>query len=399
MIRILGRLLIVVAMVGVLAAGGYVAIALLQPVGAIAAETALPAVTVRDGNALDAPSFGGSAVTVLEDAEGAVLSDGSVVRDGDRGVLPMASITKVVTALVVLDAHPLRGRGPTLVFTAADVARYHATLAKNGAAVPVQVGQAVRLRDALEVMLVESAGNWAESISIWAFGSEQAFLDAADRWLEANGLYRTVIENPAGWAPNRSTSADLIALGVIANADPVVAALVAVRHDTVPGVGEIDSTNELVGEHGVDGIKTGTLDRYNLLFSADRRIAGERVTIIGVVLGAPSEDALNGAVTRLLDSVAGGFARVRVHPGTLAVWTAPWGSDARAMDESTQHVRVWGETGAQASVSASPAVPAGQTPTATLTVEVAGAELQHTVVAERPIAAPDVTWLLTNPLG
>ena len=399
MIRILGRLLVVVAIVGVLAAGGYVATALLQPVGAVAAETSVPEVTVRDGNALDAPGFGGSAVTVLEDAEGAVLSDGSVVRDGDRGVLPMASITKVVTALVVLDAHPLRGRGPTLVFTAADVARYDATLARNGSAVPVRLGQTVRLRDALEVMLVESAGNWAESISVWAFGSEQAFIVAADEWLDDHGLHRTVIENPTGWAPNRSTTADLIALGTIANADPVIAELVAVRHDTVPGVGEIESTNELVGDGGVDGIKTGTLDRYNLLFSADRRIAGEQVTIIGVVLGAPSEDALNVAVTRLLDSVAGGFARVRVHPGTLAVWTAPWGSDARAIDDSAPRVRVWGDAGAEASVTASPAPPAGETPTATLTIEVAGIVIRRVVEADASITAPDALWLLAHPFG
>ena len=63
--------------------------------------------------------------------------------------------------------------------------------------------------------------------------------------------------------------------------------LVSTQHISIPQVGEIDNTNELLGSGGVRGVKTGTLDEAGacLLFAADYDIAGTTVTVIGVILG------------------------------------------------------------------------------------------------------------------
>jgi D-alanyl-D-alanine carboxypeptidase (penicillin-binding protein 5/6) len=97
----------------------------------------------------------------------------------------------------------------------------------------------------LDVVLLESANNYAESLVVWAFGSETEFLAHATRWLDAHSM-----DNPVN----------------------------------VPGIGSIDNTNELVGESGVNGIKTGSL--FELLFASEFSVGSETVVMVGVVLGA-----------------------------------------------------------------------------------------------------------------
>src|SRR5690606_12618891 len=105
----------------------------------------------------------------------------------------------------------------------------------------------------------------------WAYGSQSGFLAAARGWLEANGLEHTTIVEPTGIdARNVSTPRDLLALGRLAMANPVIAEIVASETLDVPGLERRSNTNTLLGVSGVHGIKTGTLDGAgsNLLFSA-----------------------------------------------------------------------------------------------------------------------------------
>ena len=91
-------------------------------------------------------------------------------------------------------------------------------------------GSAMSEHDALETMLVASACNYAEAVSTWAFGSQGAFLSATKQWLAANGLTGTTIVEPTGISPrNTSTPSDLIAIGKLAAANPVIAQIVARR--------------------------------------------------------------------------------------------------------------------------------------------------------------------------
>ena len=98
-----------------LSVGAYVPLTLLSPLDralASVAETPLPALTVSTPVF---PDYGASAV-------GAVGFDGVLAAGGTAAPLPIASISKLITALVVLDAKPLTGTdpGPTLTFSKAD---------------------------------------------------------------------------------------------------------------------------------------------------------------------------------------------------------------------------------------------------------------------------------------
>ena len=93
--------------------------------------------------------------------------------------MPSASITKVITALVVLDAHPIPPGegGPEIAYTEADVDIYWDMVAQNGSVAPVAAGSSLTLRESLEAMLLPSGNNYAISLANWAFGSGDEFLE------------------------------------------------------------------------------------------------------------------------------------------------------------------------------------------------------------------------------
>ena len=153
----------------------------------------------------------------------------------------------------------------------------------------------------LELVLMASANNYALTLSRWAFGTSEAFIAATTNWLTEQGLASTVVREPTGLdAANVSTTADLVKLGRIALEHPVVASIVGTPLTDVPGIGPIENRNVLLGIDGIDGIKTGTLDESgaNLLFSADRTVGAETITIIGVVLGGPDRRPSGGLCRR-----------------------------------------------------------------------------------------------------
>src|SRR5690606_26363698 len=92
--------------------------------------------------------------------------DGVLAQHGTTEPVPMASITKLVTALVVLDAHPIAAgeTGPEVTMTPGDVSIYR-TYDNLGASVaPVRAGEVYTQFELLQIMLIDSAGNYAVSL-------------------------------------------------------------------------------------------------------------------------------------------------------------------------------------------------------------------------------------------
>lgn len=128
-IRALG---VVAVVVGVLFSGSYASLTLLaplEPVKPVVAER--PAETIN-GPVLDFPDYGGSAITAIGFPD-------AFVTHGEEGPMELASVTKVITALVVLDERPLAAgaSGPTLTFGSWDAQRYLHHLHNNGSNKPV----------------------------------------------------------------------------------------------------------------------------------------------------------------------------------------------------------------------------------------------------------------------
>lgn len=393
------RRALVFGTLAVLLAGGvYVPTAAAADVPDAPAVIAAPDVPATEAVEPDFPDFGRGAI-------GAIGFDGVLASSGDQGPFPIASITKVVTALVVLDAKPLGAGedGPDIEFTDADVQIYNDVLAQNGSLQPVSAGMVLTQRQTMETMLIPSANNYAESLARWAYGSRDAYLTAARAWLDSHQLTDTVVEDANGLSPsNRSTPANLVALGELALADPTVAAIVAMPAAVEPGIGTIENTNQLLGTSGVDGIKTGTTDEAGacLLFSTDIPVGGETVTVVGAILGAADHDVLDDAVVALLASVTPGFHEVPlVHKGDpYAEYSTEWGSEATAVAAESRSVLTWSDTPVTAEVSARPleSGAAGED-IGSVTFTVGDREYEVPLELDASLADPDLWWRVTNP--
>lgn len=384
----------------VIGAGAYVPLSLLTPLSA--AETTVTAWTEppREPAALQLPGTGSSAL-------GAVGFEGVLAQSGSAEPRPIASITKVITALVVLEAKPLTpdDPGPVITFDTADAALYGKYLAVLGKVEPMRAGLQMTEREALDVVLISSANNYAEAVTRWAFGDEEAFVAAASSWISAHGLTSTTIVEPTGISPqNVSSPADLVRLGEIALEHPVVAAIVASPAASVPYIGGIENTNDLLGISGVDGIKTGTLDEAGscLLFSADYVVGGATVTVIGVVLGGVDGDSVDAAVTALLAGVPQNFHEVTLATKgqEFADYSTEWDDGSAAVAKEDARVTVWSDQPIHASVEVDAVTLTERGEAAgTVAFTVAGRSIRVPLAFDDPIDEPGIWWRITHPIA
>ena len=384
---------------GLVGGGAYATTTLNAPIPAAAASVTDPAPIVAAAQVVDQPDFGAWAV-------GAVGFDGALATGNESTAMPIASIAKVVTALVLLDANPIPAGegGPDIRYTDADVAIYWDMVAQNGSVAPVAAGATLSLRESLEAMMLPSGNNYANSLAIWGFGSIDAYVDRASEWAAEQGLGTLRIVDPSGLSlENTATAADLVRLGELALQDPTLAEIVATQRVDIPELGVLENSNKLLGSHGVDGIKTGTTDdAANLLFSADVAVGSSSVTIVGVVLGGANHPAVRQAIAEMIDTIAPGFHEVvAIEAGTeVATYATPWGDTATARTAEGATVVVWSDTPVDVAVEADPITLAADGASVGTAVVTAGTQrVEVPLVLDGTVDDPGAWWRLTNPGG
>ena len=386
----------------------YVPLTLTAPVGAAAATTHRPDVSPAAAAALVMPPQGESAISVSgADQYLGASASGILASSGGDAVAPIASISKLITAMVILNAKPLAGSdpGPTITFDKADHALYDKYYVLNATIAAMPTGSAMSERDALETMLVVSACNYAEAMADWAFGSNAGFVSATKKWLAANGLsHTTMVESTGIDARNTSTPSDLIALGKLAMANPAVAAIVARTSLDVPFLQGMPSTNTLLGADGVNGIKTGTLEDSgsDLLYSASFFVTGvdKALTVVGVVLGGASRDSVNGDVTRLIDSLKAGFHEVPVAEAgqEVGTYSTPWGASATMVLGSSASVFTYSNTPITSTMTTSTLKTGSDgEKVGSMTWKAGTSTVTVPVVLKGSITPPTAWWRLTHP--
>jgi D-alanyl-D-alanine carboxypeptidase (penicillin-binding protein 5/6) len=312
----------------------------------------------------------------------------------------------VITALIVLDAHPLAPgeAGPTLRFGKAENDLYDKYYLLGASIQRMPVGSSMSLHDTLETVLVASASNYAEAASTWAFGSPAGFRSAAARWLAANGLASTTIVEPTGIDPrNASTATDLLTIGRLAMANPVIAELVGTPSLTVPGLDPVSNTNSGLGVDGIDGIKTGTLDEAGacLLFSAVIDVgASTPLNVIGVVLGSSEQFVAGIGARELLASVRAGFHPVKlVSVGEdVGIYTAPWGANSSVEAATQARLLTWSDSPVTSTIEfdrTTSGRAGDEVGSITYTSETESVTVP--LLLSRSIAAPGTWWRLSHP--
>ena len=205
-------------------------------------------------------------------------------------VLPIASITKVMTALVVIQAGGLNQQ----VTVPKEVTGYVAKYAANAAGlIP---GQKFSADELLHIMLVLSAADAAYTLASAYGPGLPAFIAKMNAEAARLGLTHTHFTTPDGLpypteTATYSTAAELVRLGEVAMNYPEFRSIVGLRVYNLPksashNAVSVSSDNAfLVTYPGAVGIKTGFTNAagHTLLFEAVRN---GRV-LIGDVLGSP----------------------------------------------------------------------------------------------------------------
>jgi D-alanyl-D-alanine carboxypeptidase (penicillin-binding protein 5/6) len=229
----------------------------------------------------------------VEAKEGILVdaTTGQVLWSKDANVpRPIASITKVMTALVILQSGGLNRE----ITVPKAVVSYVATYGAEAAGlIP---GQVYTTDELLHVMLVMSAADAAYTLANAYGPGLPAFIAKMNAEAAALGLTGTHFTSPDGLPyptefSTYSTPADLVTLGQLAMRNPVFRSIVDLQDYNLPkgdGHNAVSATSDdtLLGTYaGAVGVKTGYTNAagHTLLFEA---IRNDR-TLIGVVLGSP----------------------------------------------------------------------------------------------------------------
>lgn len=298
----------------------------------------------QESAVIDWPSYGSGAVGMLGSDE--ILSS-----YGGNSPRPIASITKIITALVVLEKKPIEygTDGPNINITQADQDIYNQQVAAGAASKPVSVGSSMTEKQMISAMILPSAANYSISLANWAYGSVDAYVAAANDWLEKNGLKNTSVVDTSGLlSGNVSTPSELVRLGQITMNNKTLAAIVGSKQSTIPGVGDISNSNSLIGNMGVNGIKTGMTGDAGtcILFSSIYKVNGQNKTIIGALLGAKDRKQQNDDVKQLIESVRSGFKTVKVASKgqVFASYQNILGQNKKLAASKDINVVVWSDT-------------------------------------------------------
>jgi D-alanyl-D-alanine endopeptidase (penicillin-binding protein 7) len=225
-------------------------------------------------------------VARVEDFASFLTAHHVVVRDRESGqvllakdadaVVPIASLTKLMTAMVVLDAKP--DMDQPIRIHAADIDRYSES--------HLAVGTSLRRRDIVTLALLSSDNRAAHALARTYPGGIGAFERAMRTKIQTLGLTHTSIDEPTGLSPrNVSTATDMAAITDAAAAYPEIAGTTSDATRTIEIGGRpiaYSNHNPLVGrpDWHIDLSKTGFTSKAGGCLVMRFEAAGKQLTMV-----------------------------------------------------------------------------------------------------------------------
>ena len=253
----------------------------------------------RGESLLAAPEY-----SAKPDARSCILMDGktgAVLYEYNADeALPPASVTKVMTMLLVFEAL----EEGTLALN--ETVRISETAASmGGSQIFLAPGEEMSVDDLLKGLIVSSANDAAVALAEAISGSEEAFVVRMNARAAELGMQNTHFENTNGLddtTENHVTSARDIAIMTKA----------LIRHEKVfdyttiwmdtirNGTFGLSNTNKLIRFYkGATGLKTGSTEKAKFCISATAERDG--LSLIAVVMGSPTKETRNALAASLLD--------------------------------------------------------------------------------------------------
>ena len=270
----------------------------------------LPLISLPIGSV---PSGKDKTVDLELDCKSAILieaSTGEVLYEQNADqALPPASVTKVMTLLLVMEAIA-SGK-----IKYSDTVRASANACSmGGSQIFLEENEEMSVEDLIKSVVIASANDAAVALAEYVAGTEEAFVKQMNEKAHALGMKNTMFENTNGLddtAQNHLISArDIAIMSRELIKYPRITEYSSIWMDSVRnGEFGLTNTNRLVRFYkGATGLKTGSTSKAGFCISATAERDG--MSLICVIMGAPSRDVRNAAAVSLLDY---GFANYCVY--------------------------------------------------------------------------------------
>ncbi len=334
------RALLLAFLLLVLAAGVFVGVRLRTPDPAPAVTPVLSStvhVPVQPVT-LPWPTTGQAAV--------AVPSIGVDVASGPEQPVPVASLTKLMTAYVVLHDHPLTldQPGPTITVSQADVNDYDNDTVDDDSNALVTLNEQITEQQVLGGLMVHSADNYADLLARWDAESIPAFVAKMNADAARLGMVHSHFADASGVDPaSESTASDLLKVAAPDMANPAFASMVKMSSITLPVAGTISTYTPLLGLQGIIGVKSGftTAAGGCDVLAVVRTVHGKQVLLLAAVTGQQgpvvlAQAGLHGlALVDALGPLIGSTSMVAGHQVAAHVTAAGTSVDARTTSSAS----------------------------------------------------------------
>ncbi len=226
--------------------------------------------------------------------------------------LPPASVTKVMTLLLVMEA---LDSGRIALADTVSVSERAASM--GGSQIFLEAGESMSVEDLLKSVIIASANDAALALAEYIAGTEEVFVEQMNKRASELEMKNTAFENTNGLddtTKEHLTSArDIAIMSRELIKHEKITEYSRIWQDTIRG-GEftLTNTNRLIRYYkGATGLKTGSTSKAGFCISATATRDG--MTLIAVIMGAPTRDIRNSCATALLDY---GFSNYTVYKNT-----------------------------------------------------------------------------------
>lgn len=247
------------------------------------------------------------------DAKSAILmeaSSGKVLFEQNADeALPPASVTKIMTLLLVMEAVD---SGALKLSDMIRTSTYASSM--GGSQIYLKEGEELSAEDMIKSVVISSANDAAVALAEHIAGSEETFVRRMNEKAAELGMKNTVFENTNGLddtAQNHLTSArDIAIMSAELIKHKKILEYSSIWMDSIrDGAFGLTNTNRLIRFYkGANGLKTGSTSKAKFCISATAERDG--MTLIAVVMGSPTRDIRNAEATKMLDY---GFANYALY--------------------------------------------------------------------------------------
>lgn len=284
-----------------------ISIMTVEATGGDTGETEVQADASEEVTAKATPQFqvNAKAAILVESETGTVLFSYN-----ENEALPIASITKIMTMLLVMEAID-QGKikpGDTTI-----ISPYATKM--GGSQVYLKEGETFTVEELLKAVAVHSANDASVALAELVAGTEEAFVAAMNEKASTLNMKNTRFLDCTGLTDegHYSCANDIAVMSrELLNKHPKIVHYTTIWHDTFrDGKFDLDNTNKLVKRYrGTTGLKTGFTNKAGFCLSASAERDGTK--FISVILGSDTNDHRFSESARLLDFAFSNWESARI---------------------------------------------------------------------------------------